>query len=194
MSGDRSQHRGNRVSPDRGNRHMKEALPFGRAFVSGGPSFREGLRFVRAYISGALRFARAHVSRGPTFREGPRFARAHVSRGPTFREGLRFGTAMWWVGQRLATSIGRPTCGEDRVSRGGEIAICPQSRGGSQAARSVRLAACFSARLARRQPRTVAMAVFRPRRRPVAGSVTPNPGSSSVNIRSLRVSGASSAE
>src|SRR6476469_9790758 len=37
------------------------------------------------------------------------------------------------------------------------------------------------------------MAVFNPRRRPVAGSVRANPGSSWANIRSLRVSGASSA-
>jgi hypothetical protein len=35
----------------------------------------------------------------------------------------------------------------------------------------------------------VEIAVFNPRRRPVAGSVRANPGSSWVNIRSLRVSG-----
>src|SRR5258708_3310508 len=147
MSGDRPQHRGNRLSPDRGNRHMKKALPFGRAYVSGGPTFREGLRFGTAHVSGR----------------------------PTFRDGLRFGTAMWWVGQRLATSIGCRTCGEDRVSRGGEVAICPQSRGGSQAAKSVRLAACLSARLGRRPARTVGIAVVRPARPPVAYSGPPDP-------------------
>ena len=42
------------------------------------------------------------------------------------------------------------------------------------------------------QGRTVAMAVFKPRRCPLTGSVTANPGPSRENIRSLRVSGASS--
>jgi hypothetical protein len=41
--------------------------------------------------------------------------------------------------------------------------------------------------------RTAAIAVLSPRRRPVARSVPVKPGSSLVNIRSLRVSGASSA-
>jgi hypothetical protein len=45
----------------------------------------------------------------------------------------------------------------------------------------------------RRQCRTVAIAVFNPRRRPLPGSVPAKPGRSSVNIASLRVSGASSA-
>lgn len=49
------------------------------------------------------------------------------------------------------------------------------------------------ARLSRRQPRTVAIAVLRPRRRPVTGSAPAKPGSNSANIASLWVSGALSA-
>ncbi|CFR82346.1 Uncharacterised protein [Mycobacterium tuberculosis] len=48
-------------------------------------------------------------------------------------------------------------------------------------------------RLLRRRPRTAAIAVFNPRRRPVTGSAPAKPGPRPANIRSLRVSGASSA-